>query len=71
MLSDESKTKKTLELGHIPIVLKALGAGVQAALAEHKRLQQSVVVWKDGKVVEIPPDEIPDYLEEGEIRETK
>ena len=64
MLSDESKTKKTLELSHIPIVLKALGAGVQAALAEHKRLQQSVVVWKDGKVVEIPPDEIPDFSEE-------
>jgi hypothetical protein len=64
MLSDEQEPKKTLELSHIPIILKALGAGVQAALAEHKRLQQSVVIWKDGKVVEVPADEIPDYVQE-------
>ncbi len=70
MLSDESKTKKTLELSHIPIVLKALGAGVQAALAEHKRLQQSVVVWKDGKVVEVPPEEIPDFKDEEKVAQT-
>jgi hypothetical protein len=66
MSSDETKNKKTLELSHIPIVLKALGAGVQAALAEHKRLQQSVIVWKDGKVVEVPPDEIPEFEPEKE-----
>ena len=69
MLSDERESKKTLELSHIPIVLKALGAGVQAALAEHKRLQQSVVVWKDGQVVEVPPEEIPEFPEKEKTTE--
>jgi len=28
------------------------------ARARHKALGQSIVVWRDGKVVEIPPEEI-------------
>ena len=32
--------------------------GVQRALAEHKRLGQSIVVERDGQIVEIPPEEI-------------
>lgn len=64
MSSDESKPKKPFELSHLPIVLKAFKAGVEAALAEHKRHDQSVVVWRDGKVVEVPPEEIPDFQEE-------
>lgn len=28
------------------------------ALARHKALGQSVVVWRDGRVVEIPPEDI-------------
>ena len=64
MSSDESKPKKPFELSHLPVVLKAFKAGVEAALAEHKRHDQSVVVWRDGKVVEVPPEEIPDFQEE-------
>ncbi len=64
MSSDESKPKKPFELSHLPIVLKAFKAGVEAALADHKRHDQSVVVWRDGKVVEVPPEEIPDFQEE-------
>jgi len=32
--------------------------GVAKALAEHKRLGQSIVVSQNGKVVTIPPEEI-------------
>ena len=34
-------------------------AAVRDALREHKRLGQSVVVWQDGKVVTIAPEDIP------------
>ena len=32
---------------------------VYDALREHKRLGQSVVVWQDGKVVTVAPEDIP------------
>ena len=38
---------------------EALKRGVREALLRHKKLGQSIVVWQDGKVVEIPPDQIP------------
>ncbi len=40
-------------------MLKDLRAGVREALWVHKRLGHSVVVWKDGRVQHIPPEEIP------------
>jgi hypothetical protein len=38
----------------------ALRRAVQDALRRHKRLGNSVVVWRDGKVVRLRPEEIPD-----------
>ena len=38
---------------------RALQRGVKEALLRHKKLGQSVVVCRDGVVVEIPPEEIP------------
>lgn len=35
-----------------------LRRAVQKALLEHKRVDHSIVVWKDGKVVILQPDEI-------------
>ena len=32
---------------------------VREALLQHKKLGNPIVVWKDGKVVWIPPEEIP------------
>jgi hypothetical protein len=32
--------------------------GAARALAEHKRAGRSIVIWRDGKVVKIPPEEI-------------
>jgi hypothetical protein len=37
---------------------RAAREGVRAALRRHKRLGESIAVWRDGRVVEIPPDEI-------------
>jgi hypothetical protein len=38
---------------------RAVARGVREALLRHKRLGQSVVAWRDGRVVEIPPERIP------------
>ena len=32
---------------------------VREALREHKLLGHSIIVWQDGRVVELPPEEIP------------
>jgi hypothetical protein len=39
-------------------IQKALTEAVQEAVRTHKLLGQSIVVWRDGKVVIIPPEEI-------------
>jgi len=38
--------------------------GVAQALEEHRRAGRSIVVWKDGKIVWIPPEQIPPLAEE-------
>ncbi len=42
-----------------PALLRAMRAGVREALRRHKLLGESIVVWKNGRVVEIPPEKIP------------
>lgn len=37
---------------------KALNNAVQKAVWQHKILGNSIAVWRDGKVVWIPPEEI-------------
>ena len=37
---------------------EALRRAVREALLRHKKLGESIVVWRDGKVVIVPPDEI-------------
>lgn len=34
-------------------------AAVADAIEEHRRMGRSIVVWRDGKVVTIPAEEIP------------
>ena len=41
-----------------PRIQRALRDAVQKAIRFHKLMGQPIVVWKDGKVVEIPPEEI-------------
>jgi len=38
--------------------------GVARALEEHRRAGRSIVVWRDGKIVWIPPEEIPPLADE-------
>ena len=37
----------------------ALELAVREALLLHKKLGNPIYTWQDGRVVEIPPDEIP------------
>jgi hypothetical protein len=38
--------------------LAAMNEGVRQALIRHKRMGWPIVVWRDGKTVTIPPEEI-------------
>jgi hypothetical protein len=40
---------------------RALTKAAHRALREHKLMGRPVVGWRDGQVVMIPPEEIPDY----------
>jgi hypothetical protein len=52
------------ELGY-PID-RALRRAVREALAMHKRIGNPISTMRDGKVVWIPPEEIPDYSPESD-----
>ncbi|OWY71374.1 hypothetical protein B7486_12355 [cyanobacterium TDX16] len=41
------------------LIEQALGEAVEEALRDHKRAGNPVCEWRDGKVVWIPPEEIP------------
>ena len=41
-----------------PRVQKALREAVQKAVRFHKLMGRPIIVWEDGKVVEIPPEQI-------------
>jgi hypothetical protein len=43
----------------VPRILRAMPQAVREALLVHKRLGNPVAVWRDGRVVWIPPEEIP------------
>ncbi len=40
------------------IVLEAANRGAQIAIETHRRMGRSIVVWEDGAVKHIPPEEI-------------
>ena len=41
-------------------ILEAMRQAVREALQRHKRLGNPIAVWRDGRVVWLSPDEIPD-----------
>jgi hypothetical protein len=52
---------KKKNLKNIPIGIRAeeaLKKAVADAIADHKRSGNSIVIWRDGKVVKIPADQI-------------
>lgn len=48
-----------LFIDHAEDIEVVLRRAVKHALIRHKRLGNPIAVWKDGKVVIIPPEEIP------------
>jgi hypothetical protein len=48
------------EDGHL--IAEAIKKGVRDAILHHKQAGFPIVVWRDGKSVWIPPEEIDDYL---------
>jgi hypothetical protein len=44
----------------LPRILKAMTRAVQKALRRHKQLGNPVAVWRDGGVVWLSPEEIPE-----------
>jgi ABC-type proline/glycine betaine transport system ATPase subunit len=48
---------------------RILQTAVRETLSIHKRLGQSIAIWKDGEVIIVPPEEIiisPELLNPGE-----
>lgn len=39
---------------------RAVQQAVREAISRHKKLGESIAVWRDGRVVIIPPEEIPE-----------
>jgi hypothetical protein len=39
-------------------IRQAMGHAINAAVREHKRAGHSVVVWEDGRITVVPPEEI-------------
>ena len=45
---------------NVTAILEAMREGVREALRLHKRLGHPIAVWRDGRVVWLSPDEIPE-----------
>ncbi len=50
---------KTLFMTHGEVVRKIIDKAVQDALRMHKKLGNSVATWERGRVVIVPPEQIP------------
>lgn len=64
---DKSRDPITEKLSDIEAVAQAMRRGVGRAMREHKLMGRSVVVRQDGKMIKLPPEEIPDYDEDGNL----
>ena len=54
-------TEKKKKLSDIPIGIRAEEAfkkAVAETIADHKRAGDPIVIWRDGEIVQIPPEQI-------------
>ena len=58
-MKPEQNTLPRIDLDNDDQVDGAIKAAVWDTLRDHKRRGQSVVVWQDGKVVTLAPEDIP------------
>lgn len=65
-MSDSSDSHLTpAERVHdIDRMLRAMQRAVREALQDHKRAGNPVAVWHEGRVVWIPPEDIPSFADE-------
>ena len=47
-------------------IASAFQRGVRAAILRHKALGESIVISRDGRIVEVPPEQIDAELERAE-----
>jgi hypothetical protein len=53
--------RKLKKISRVPLAIRAeeaLKRAVAEAIAEHKRAGHPIAIWRDGKVVRIPADQI-------------
>ena len=57
---EEEKNKDKVEeaFSNPEIITRAMVQGVREALLKHKQAGNSIVIWKDGKIVWLKPEEI-------------
>lgn len=48
------------------VIAVAFQRAARKAILRHKALGESIVIWRDGRVVEVPPDQIDAELERAE-----
>lgn len=63
-MKDKKKKKRSIEdiLSDDEAITRALAEGIQAALRMHKKMGNPVCGWKDGKIVWLKPEDIPDHI---------
>lgn len=52
----------------MPEIIKGLHAGAVDAIEKARRTKTNLVIWRDGKIVEITPDEADAMLKEREVK---
>jgi hypothetical protein len=64
-MKPSTKSHPPIERIHdVPRILHAMKQGVRKALARHREQGNPIAVWRDGRVVWIPAEEIPVELTE-------
>lgn len=59
-MTDNSRSKQIADIFNDSNKMsKIMQSGVNQALLQHKRMGNPICVWRDGKVVWIPPEPIP------------
>ncbi len=58
-MANKIKLSSNLFVAHAKDIEAVLRRTVREALLMHKRAGNPIAVWKDGRVVLIPPEEIP------------
>ena len=66
MTMPDSSATPVERAGDLDRIGRALRAGVRDALQRHKRDGDPVAVWREGRVVWLPPDQIPTADESSE-----